>query len=132
MGFQVDTIAPGDGKTFPKPGDTVDMHYVGKLQSNGNKFDSSRDRGQPFRTRIGVGQVIRGWDEGVQQLSLGQKANLICSPDYAYGTTAVVVTPRLGLELRLVLARDCCERRSRHASQYQVPCGGFERPTQPR
>jgi len=85
MGFQVDTIAPGDGKTFPKPGDTVDMHYVGKLQSNGNKFDSSRDRGQPFRTRIGVGQVIRGWDEGVQQLSLGQKANLICSPDYAYG-----------------------------------------------
>ena len=85
MGFQVDTIVPGDGKTFPKPGDTVDMHYVGKLQSNGNKFDSSRDRGQPFRTRIGVGQVIRGWDEGVQQLSLGQKANLICSPDYAYG-----------------------------------------------
>lgn len=85
MGFQVDTIAPGDGITFPKPGDTVDMHYVGKLQSNGNKFDSSRDRGQPFRTRIGVGQVIRGWDEGVQQLSLGQKANLICSPDYAYG-----------------------------------------------
>ena len=85
MGFQVDTIAPGDGKTVPKPGDTVEMHYVGKLQSNGNKFDSSRDRGQPFRTRIGVGQVIRGWDEGVQQLSLGQKANLICSPDYAYG-----------------------------------------------
>lgn len=85
MGVNVESISGGDGKTFPKPGDTVDMHYVGTLQSNGNKFDSSRDRGQPFRTRIGVGQVIRGWDEGVPQLSLGQKARLICSPDYAYG-----------------------------------------------
>ena len=85
MGVQIETIAPGDGKNFPKPGDTIDMHYVGTLQSNGSKFDSSRDRGQPFRTRIGVGQLIRGWDEGVPQLSLGQKARLICSPDYAYG-----------------------------------------------
>ncbi|WFD36854.1 peptidylprolyl isomerase [Malassezia cuniculi] len=85
MGVQIESIAPGDGKTFPKAGDTIDMHYVGTLQSNGNKFDSSRDRGQPFRTRIGVGQLIRGWDEGVPQLSLGQKARLICSPDYAYG-----------------------------------------------
>ena len=85
MGVNVETISPGDGKTFPKAGDVVDMHYIGTLQSNGNKFDSSRDRGQPFRTKSGVGQVIRGWDEGVPQLSLGQKANLICSPDYAYG-----------------------------------------------
>lgn len=85
MGVTVESISNGDGKTFPKAGDTVDMHYVGTLQSNGNKFDSSRDRGQPFRTRIGVGQVIRGWDEGVPQLSLGQKARLICTPDYAYG-----------------------------------------------
>ena len=85
MGVQVERITPGDGKTFPKPGDTVSIHYVGTLQSNGSKFDSSRDRGTPFKTRIGVGQLIRGWDEGVQQLSLGEKANLICSPDYAYG-----------------------------------------------
>ena len=85
MGVQVERITPGDGKTFPKPGDTVSIHYVGTLQSNGSKFDSSRDRGTPFKTRIGVGQLIRGWDEGVQQLSLGEKANLICSPDYASG-----------------------------------------------
>lgn len=84
MGVQVQPISPGDGKTFPKPGDTVDIHYVGTLE-NGSKFDSSRDRGQPFQTAIGVGRVIRGWDEGVQQLSLGQKAKLICSPDYGYG-----------------------------------------------
>ncbi|GAA5826481.1 hypothetical protein JCM11251_002389 [Rhodosporidiobolus azoricus] len=85
MGVTVETISPGDGKNFPKAGDNVSMHYVGTLQSNGSKFDSSRDRGQPFETAIGVGRVIKGWDEGVPQLSLGQKARLICTPDYAYG-----------------------------------------------
>ncbi|GAA5881063.1 hypothetical protein JCM3774_003000 [Rhodotorula dairenensis] len=85
MGVTVETISPGDGQNFPKPGQTVHMHYVGTLESNGSKFDSSRDRGQPFVTQIGVGRVIKGWDEGVPQLSLGQKAKLICTPDYAYG-----------------------------------------------
>lgn len=61
------------GKTFPKPGQTVTIHYVGTLL-NGNKFDSSRDRGSPFKTVIGKGMVIRGWEEGVPQLSLGEKA----------------------------------------------------------
>ncbi|PWN19532.1 FK506 binding protein [Microstroma glucosiphilum] len=84
MGVTVETISAGDGKNFPKSGDKVSMHYVGTLQ-DGSKFDSSRDRGSPFQTQIGVGQVIKGWDEGVPQLSLGQKANLICTPDYAYG-----------------------------------------------
>ncbi|KAJ9105358.1 FK506-binding protein 1 [Naganishia friedmannii] len=94
MGVQVETITPGDGQNFPKKGDTVSMHYVGTLASNGSKFDSSRDRGQPFVTQIGVGQVIRGWDEGVPQLSLGQKAKLICSPDYG--------TSRVGMEVELL------------------------------
>ncbi|OCF35380.1 FK506-binding protein 1 [Kwoniella heveanensis BCC8398] len=84
MGVTVDTIAPGDGKTFPKPGDQVTIHYVGTLL-DGSKFDSSRDRGSPFVCRIGQGQVIKGWDEGVPQLSVGQKAVLTCTPDYAYG-----------------------------------------------
>ncbi|GAA5971162.1 hypothetical protein JCM11641_004167 [Rhodosporidiobolus odoratus] len=85
MGVTVETISPGDGTTFPKKGDNVTMHYHGTLHSTGAKFDSSRDRGQPFQTAIGVGRVIKGWDEGVPQLSLGQKAKLICTPDYAYG-----------------------------------------------
>jgi len=84
MGVTIDTLTPGDGKTFPKKGQTVVVHYVGTLQ-NGKKFDSSRDRGKPFEFKIGEGQVIRGWDEGVAQMSVGQKANLTCSPDYAYG-----------------------------------------------
>ncbi|CAO5247730.1 FKBP-type peptidyl-prolyl cis-trans isomerase [Frankia sp. AgKG'84/4] len=84
MGVTVETLSPGDGTTFPKKGDTVTIHYVGTLRS-GKVFDSSRDRGAPFTTEIGVGRVIRGWDEGVPQLSLGQKAVLTISPDFGYG-----------------------------------------------
>jgi len=75
---------PLTGVTFPKKGQTVSVHYTGTLE-NGKKFDSSRDRGSPFKFKIGAGEVIRGWDEGVAQLSVGQRAKLICSPDYAYG-----------------------------------------------
>ncbi|KAK0525685.1 hypothetical protein OC834_004067, partial [Tilletia horrida] len=57
---------------------------VGTLP-DGSVFDSSRDRGSPFVTQIGVGRVIKGWDEGVPQLSIGEKAKLTCTPDYAYG-----------------------------------------------
>ncbi|UYV77217.1 FK506-bp2 [Cordylochernes scorpioides] len=52
---------------------------------NGQKFDSSRDRGKPFKFVIGRGEVIKGWDQGVAQMSVGQRARLICSPDFAYG-----------------------------------------------
>jgi len=84
MGVDVATLRPGDGVTFPKPGQTVTVHYVGTL-TDGKKFDSSRDRGKPFKFGIGRGEVIRGWDEGVAKMSIGQVANLTCSPDYAYG-----------------------------------------------
>ncbi|GAU99728.1 hypothetical protein RvY_10684-2 [Ramazzottius varieornatus] len=84
MGVEIETIRPGDGKNFPKNGQTVNVHYTGTL-TDGKKFDSSRDRGQPFSFKLGEGQVIRGWDEGVAQMSLGQRAKLTCSPDYAYG-----------------------------------------------
>ena len=64
------------------------MHYTGTLE-NGKKFDSSRDRGSPLDFKLGSGQVIKGWDEGVAQLSKGERAKLICSPDYAYGSRGV-------------------------------------------
>ncbi|KRJ99898.1 FK506-bp2, isoform B [Drosophila yakuba] len=73
------------GSTFPKNGQKVTVHYTGTLD-DGTKFDSSRDRNKPFKFTIGKGEVIRGWDEGVAQLSVGQRAKLICSPDYAYGS----------------------------------------------
>ncbi|XP_030068791.1 peptidyl-prolyl cis-trans isomerase FKBP1A [Microcaecilia unicolor] len=84
MGVTVETISPGDGHTFPKKGQTVVVHYVGLLE-DGRKFDSSRDRGKPFTFKIGQQEVIRGWEEGVSQMSVGQRATLTCTPDYAYG-----------------------------------------------
>ena len=85
MGVDVVTTKPGDGKTFPKTGQTVVAHYVGRLASNGKQFDSSRGRQKPFEFVLGRGQVIRGWDEGFAQMSVGQQATLTISPDYAYG-----------------------------------------------
>ncbi|KAE8605228.1 hypothetical protein XENTR_v10015035 [Xenopus tropicalis] len=86
MGVDLETISPGDGRTFPKKGQTCVVHYTGMLQ-NGRKFDSSRDRNKPFKFKIGRQEVIKGWEEGVAQMSLGQRAKLTCSPDVAYGAT---------------------------------------------
>ncbi|MED6242774.1 Peptidyl-prolyl cis-trans isomerase fkbp1b [Ataeniobius toweri] len=66
MGVEVETISPGDGRTFPKKGQTCVVHYIGMLQ-NGKKFDSSRDRNKPFKFKIGRMEVIKGWEEGVAQ-----------------------------------------------------------------
>merc|ERR1712241_1367792 len=76
----------GDGNAFPKVGDTLSMHYTGTLSSNGKKFDSSRDRGQPFDFQIGVGQVIAGWDQGVMKMSLGERAVLHVPSNLGYGS----------------------------------------------
>ena len=84
MGVTIESISPGDGKTFPRKGDTVKIHWVGTLP-NGEMFYSSRDRGEPLVTKIGVGKAIKAWDEGIPMLSLGEKAILTATPDYAYG-----------------------------------------------
>jgi len=83
--FKVETTKPGDGKTFPKIGNTVVVHYTGKFP-DGKVFDSSRDSGEPFEFVLGKGNVIKGWDEGVAQMSVGQIAILTCPPSYAYGS----------------------------------------------
>ncbi|BFZ16506.1 hypothetical protein BsWGS_19545 [Bradybaena similaris] len=85
MGVEKEIISPGDGATYPKAGQTVVIHYTASL-ANGQKIDSSRDRGSPFKFCIGKGEVIKGWDEGVSKMSRGERARLICSPDFAYGT----------------------------------------------
>jgi FK506-binding protein 1 len=105
MGVTKDVMHPGDGKTFPKKGDRLTMHYHGTLASNGQKFDASRDRGRPFQFTIGVGQVIRGWDEGVMTMSLGEKATLRISSDYGYGARGAggVIPPNADLVFEVEL-----------------------------
>jgi len=75
-------VGTGDS---PKSGQTVSVHYTRAL-TNGKKFDSSVDRGVPFEFKIGVGQVIKGWDEGVMTMKVGGKRKLIIPPDLAYGS----------------------------------------------
>lgn len=86
-GLRISDTVEGTGET-PKNGQTCVMHYTGWLYKDGEKgakFDSSVDRGQPFEFRIGVGQVIGGWDEGVSTMNVGGKRTLIIPPQLGYG-----------------------------------------------
>lgn len=83
--LKIEDIKIGTGSEV-KSGDTVSIHYSGTLE-NGTKFDSSYDRGTPFETRIGVGQVIKGWDEGVVGMKVGGKRKLTIPPELGYGAT---------------------------------------------
>jgi peptidylprolyl isomerase len=74
----------GEGDT-PKPGMTISAHYTGRLLANGRKFDSSYDRGEPLKFKVGVGKVIRGWDEALVHMKRGEKRTLIIPPKLAYG-----------------------------------------------
>ncbi|VDN04123.1 unnamed protein product [Thelazia callipaeda] len=88
MPVKIDNSKEGDGKTFPKSGQTVTCHYVLTLE-NGKEVDSSRSRGKPFKFKIGCGEVIKGWDEGVAKMSVGQRAKLTVSPDLGYGSQGI-------------------------------------------
>ncbi|MBW4626997.1 MAG: FKBP-type peptidyl-prolyl cis-trans isomerase [Brasilonema octagenarum HA4186-MV1] len=82
-GLKYTELKQGTGAT-PKKGQTVVVHYTGTLE-DGTKFDSSRDRGQPFSFKLGVGQVIKGWDEGLSTMKVGDRRKLIIPSDLGYG-----------------------------------------------
>lgn len=69
---------------YPVQGETVVVNYTGLL-SNGVKFDSSFDRGQPFKFKLGLGRVIKGWDEGIQKIRVGEQATLVIPASLGYG-----------------------------------------------
>lgn len=82
-GLQYEVIKEGVGPT-PEPGQTVTVHYTGTLE-DGTKFDSSRDRAQPFSFPIGQGRVIKGWDEGLSTMKVGGRRRLVIPPELGYG-----------------------------------------------
>lgn len=102
------TEKEGTGE-MAKPGQTVKVHYVGRLE-NGTKFDASADRGTPFEFRIGVGRVIKGWDEGIPGMKVGEKRKLIIPSHMGYGAAGqpptIPANATLVFEVDLLEARD--------------------------
>lgn len=103
-GLEVTILQQGDGPK-PEAGDIVQVHYTGTL-TDGTKFDSSLDRGQPIAFPLGQGRVIRGWDEGIALLNQGTKARLTIPPELGYGAQGAggVIPPNATLifEVELV------------------------------
>lgn len=102
-GLQVEKLVEGHGES-PRAGQLVVVHYTGWL-TDGRKFDSSVDRGEPFQFVLGRGQVIRGWDEGVAQMKVGDKARLTIPPEMGYGVrgAAGVIPPNATLVFEVEL-----------------------------
>ncbi len=96
-GLVIEVLQEGSGEEA-KAGQTVNMHYTGWL-TDGTKFDSSVDRGQPFAFQLGVGQVIAGWDEGVVGMKVGEKRKLTIPPSIGYGASGAggVIPPNATL-----------------------------------
>src|SRR5512142_632219 len=82
--LEITDIWEGDGKVAG-PGDTVQVNYVGVAFSTGEEFDASWNRGEPLEFRLGVGQVIAGWDQGVQGMKVGGRRQLVIPPHLGYG-----------------------------------------------
>ncbi|KAK3367460.1 peptidylprolyl isomerase [Podospora didyma] len=89
----IDVTLPVECERKTKKSDKIHVHYRGTLQSNGQKFDASYDRGQPFSFTLGGGQVIKGWDEGLLDMCIGEKRTLTVPASYGYGQRSMGPIP---------------------------------------
>ena len=88
----IDKIVEGDGKTIPRKGNIVSVTYVGYITETMKQFDSTASRRRngeeiPFEFRVGTGEVIKGWDQGIMQMSLGERSKMTIPAKLAYGET---------------------------------------------
>ncbi|XP_018495682.1 uncharacterized protein LOC100907240 isoform X2 [Galendromus occidentalis] len=83
--LKVDVLQEATCERKSKKGDSLTMHYTGTLEKDGSKFDSSLDRGEPFQFQLGVGQVIKGWDQGLEGMCVGEKRKLTIPAELGYG-----------------------------------------------
>jgi FKBP-type peptidyl-prolyl cis-trans isomerase len=104
-GLQIEVLKTGAGDAV-KAGDVATVHYTGWL-TNGTKFDSSLDRGQPFQFRLGAGMVIAGWDEGVNGMKIGEKRKLTIPANLGYGARGAgdVIPPNATLVFEVELLK---------------------------
>ena len=102
-GLKIDELVVGDGPAA-RSGQRVSVHYTGWL-TDGTKFDSSHDRGQPFTFRLGASEVILGWDDGIVGMQVGGKRRLTVPPDLAYGRRGMrgVIPPNATLVFEVEL-----------------------------
>ncbi|KJZ77556.1 hypothetical protein HIM_03280 [Hirsutella minnesotensis 3608] len=91
--LKIDVTLPVDCDRKTKNGDSVSMHYKGTLDATGEKFDASYDRGQPLIFRLGSGQVIAGWEQGLLDMCIGEKRKLTIPPELGYGSRGMGPIP---------------------------------------
>ncbi|KAK5841148.1 hypothetical protein PVK06_010057 [Gossypium arboreum] len=114
-GLKKKLVKEGEGWETPENGDEVEVHYTGVL-IDGTKFDSSLDRGTPFKFKLGLGQVIKGWDEGIKTMKKGENATFTTPPELAYGESRSppTIPPNATLQFDVELiswtsAKDICQ-----------------------